>query len=284
MDLSNSSKTELISKATVEEAQSKEPRRICFSVHQRGQPKRISDPNYVGTFNVPFGEGFSRVFPWQLFRNRHDRYHDDSVWRSIVNEEEFQQIQTWVENQGDRVFLRDCLSSSIALSLNFSDVSEKRRTEIGELEYRAKNRADRNALKNLALYSMNLIEGTPCYRKAEYIAAVPPHPEKRFDVPSEIVKMVCGKSQKITNITEHFHFGDKKLSAKSASLRDKWIMWEQANLSINCCLDGKDVILLDDKYQSGTTIQFVAMKLQEAGARGIFGLSLVKTMRDTDNQ
>ena len=45
-----------------------------------------------------------------------------------------------------------------------------------------------------------------------------------------------------------------------------------------------DIILLDDIYQSGTTIQFVAMKLIEAGAKRIFGLTTVKARRNTDNK
>jgi predicted amidophosphoribosyltransferase len=59
---------------------------------------------------------------------------------------------------------------------------------------------------------------------------------------------------------------------------------EKTGIRLNAKLPkDSDVILIDDKYQSGTTMQFVAMKLQEAGARYIFGISLVKTLRDTDN-
>lgn len=46
---------------------------------------------------------------------------------------------------------------------------------------------------------------------------------------------------------------------------------------------GKRVILFDDKYQSGMTLQFVASKLLEAGATDVYGLCAVKTWRDTDN-
>ncbi len=44
------------------------------------------------------------------------------------------------------------------------------------------------------------------------------------------------------------------------------------------------ILLLDDLYQSGITMQYVAMKLQKAGAEKIFGLSIVKSLNDTDNQ
>jgi predicted amidophosphoribosyltransferase len=35
---------------------------------------------------------------------------------------------------------------------------------------------------------------------------------------------------------------------------------------------------MDDLYQSGTTMQFVAMKLKQAGARHVYGLALVKAL------
>jgi predicted amidophosphoribosyltransferase len=44
------------------------------------------------------------------------------------------------------------------------------------------------------------------------------------------------------------------------------------------------VILIDDKYQSGMTIQFVASRLYDAGTAKVYGLCAVKTLRDMDNQ
>jgi predicted amidophosphoribosyltransferase len=41
--------------------------------------------------------------------------------------------------------------------------------------------------------------------------------------------------------------------------------------------------LIDDKYQSGTTAQFVASHLYQAGAAEVCGLFCIKTWRDTDN-
>lgn len=36
-------------------------------------------------------------------------------------------------------------------------------------------------------------------------------------------------------------------------------------------------MLVDDLYMSGITLQYVAMKLKEAGARKVYGLCLVKS-------
>ena len=87
------------------------------------------------------------------------------------------------------------------------------------------------------------------------------------------------------HITGHFHFGAEKKSVKSATLDDKWTAWEEAQLTFDGVdITDKKIILIDDKYQSGTTIQYIAMKLQKAGAYQVYGLSMAKTMRDTDNQ
>ena len=87
------------------------------------------------------------------------------------------------------------------------------------------------------------------------------------------------------DITGYFHFGAEKKSVKSATLDNKWNSWEETQLTFGGIdIIDKKVILIDDKYQSGTTIQYIAMKLQEAGVYQVYGLSMVKTMRDTDNQ
>lgn len=275
---------EPITKASVEAARSKEPKRICFGTIHKAEPKRSTGGKYTGTFNAPFGDGFSKIFPYELFPNKHDSFHDASVWLSISTEDEFQKIGQWVNHQGDRVFLRDCLYTSIALSHNFCDAKEGERTEIGDLEYRAKQHQDEDAVKALAKHCVRTINDLPLYKDADLVCAVPPKPDKAFDLPSRIASLVS-KKLNMEDVTGHFNFGAKKQSVKSASLDDKWSAWENAKLTFSGFdIKDKNIILIDDKYQSGTTIQFIAMKLQEAGAHQIYGLSIVKTMKDTDNQ
>ena len=272
-----------ISKDSVESARNKASRRICFATIHKNEPKKSNNPNYVGTFNLPFGEGFARIFPYDLFHNTHDRYNEDSVWRSIDSEDEFKKITKWVENQGERVFMRDCLYTSIALSFNFTNPNSNR-TKIGELEYKAKQKHDTTAVEELATHCISTILDIPLYNNADLICAVPPAPNKNFDVPSQSVSLVSSHLKK-DDITKYFKFGYQKKSVTSASLNDKWDALDSACLSFNGVdITNKNIILIDDKYQSGTTIQYIAMKLQESGACQVYGLSIVKTLRDTDNQ
>jgi predicted amidophosphoribosyltransferase len=46
---------------------------------------------------------------------------------------------------------------------------------------------------------------------------------------------------------------------------------------------GKSLVVVDDLYQSGLTINYVAEELRAAGAAEVFGLAAVKTLRDDDN-
>ena len=78
------------------------------------------------------------------------------------------------------------------------------------------------------------------------------------------------------------------MSVKYCAFEEKWEVWEKAKVSFQKSADfnvnGKTIILIDDIYQSGITIQYIAMKLQQAGAKEVYGLCFEKTLRDTDNK
>jgi len=207
----------------------------------------------------------------------------DNYWRVLKNEQELNTVENWEKSQGSRVFLRDCLGLSIAMSLNFNNTQDGVHTEIGQLEYDAKNNQDEKAIAKLVEHCCSTIQQLPFYNEADCICAVPHHPSKEFDLPSIVVKNVSEKLGK-TDITDRFTFDHPKTSIKSLSLEEKWLVWENTKLSFHKDgLNEKTVILIDDKYQSGTSIEYIAMKIQEAGVSSVYGLCFVKTMRDTDN-
>ena len=77
----------------------------------------------------------------------------------------------------------------------------------------------------------------------------------------------------------------EKPQLKETSEKKKWLALESAELSFSAEeMGGKKFLLIDDLYQSGATMNFVAGKLKEAGANRVFGLSLVKSLRDSDNK
>lgn len=176
----------------------------------------------------------------------------------------------------------DNLDYSMALDLNLA--AEGQYTDIGLAENRAKASRDEEYVRTLCAGLSKAIAQLPPYQAASAVCAVPPSPEKDWDLPTEIAKrisVVCGKE----NLSNAVKFAKKKDSVKALSLSEKWTSLEAVGLVVDPkAVESKTIILIDDKYQSGTTAQFVASKLYEAGAKSVMGLYCVKTWRDTDNQ
>ena len=71
----------------------------------------------------------------------------------------------------------------------------------------------------------------------------------------------------------------KTESLKNAEGADKLEILKHSGLDIAEGVDfeGKDIVVLDDLYMSGITLQYLAMKLKDAGAGKVYGLCLVKS-------
>ncbi len=261
------------------------PRRISFAYTHTDQPKRRVDTDHVGSFSVPFRETIGAIFEQetglQLFESR--QY--GNFWRWIRTEEEFASIQRWIERQGARVFLRDCLDLSVALDLNFPEPGAPH-TELGALEMESKHHQNPSAITCLSNALAETICDLPFYKDCRFIAAVPAPPEKEFHLPNELTKRIAAAIS-LVELSGCFTFTGTKGAIKDLPFEEKWAAWEESGLAFRMPAevdyDGSPVVLIDDKYQSGTTIQFVAARMREAGIGRIYGLCVVKTLRDTDN-
>lgn len=101
------------------------------------------------------------------------------------------------------------------------------------------------------------------------------------------------------HVHEHIDLGERPaslvemgLSQKKDALKDldlerKRMEWERLfeaeAVSISDSVDDATVVVVDDLYQSGTTMWSFARYLKQQGARHVLGLVCVKTLRDTDN-
>jgi hypothetical protein len=264
----------------VQKIQNSDGKRICFSSYSWQCPKRVNDKGwYIGTMNWPFSHGIASLAPACEIKT--DTFKGEpAIWVPIRTDDEFEKLEEWVKEQGDRIFLRDSLAISVALSVN--KVSKESYTTVGALECKAKNDEDQTAIEKLTELCADAIFELAHYKDTLHIAAVPPSAGKSFHLPTEIcTRLATGWG--LNNISSEFSRVQKK-PLRDLVLGSKWEEWESTGLRMNRELTNQDVILIDDLYQSGTTLQFVAMKLQEAGARNVFGLCLVKSWRDTDNQ
>ena len=271
-----------ITKETVLAEHNNRPRRKQFSVAS-GLRKRKDEP----IFSVRI-ESAKKVFESQtrLYLRESPEYKD--FW-CPVTQNEIERVEEWEKNQGSRVFLRNCLSLSLALDINFTDNTsgQRQRTEIGTLEFEAKNNRDEDSINKLVDIVSQEIQNLPYYKGADLICSVPSRPGKDFDLPRNVTSLVSTKIGK-QDVTGGFVFDGQKSSIRMVALDEKWNVWEDAQVyfqnNSEFDVNDKTVVLIDDKYQSGITIQYIAMKLQQAGAHEVYGLCFVKTLRDTDNR
>lgn len=254
----------------------KHPYRRCFAQYSGISGK-------CGHFKVPF-LNCTTVFEAQTgLELRKDQY-SCGYFMYIKDEDELKKIVDWVEKQGGLVYLNDHLSLSIALGFNFyKDENGKRvRTDLGELEYSAKYQKNEESIERIVEKIIETIDFISFYKEADFVCAVPAFPSKHFDLPREIVSRVSQKISK-PNITDHFEFKQEKSPLKGCNLEEKWKKWEDTGVLFKRNIRGKTVLLIDDLYQSGISLQYIAMKLQDAGCEEVYGLTVVKSWSDTDN-
>ena len=269
---------ETITKDTVIAAHNKSPKRRCFAIHPGIQHDSKS-------FAVNFPETIKKIFEADTGLELSKNPNSGRFFREIKTDDELNKIEEWQKKQGDLVYLRDCLSLSIAVDVNLTDNTSGQYTSIGRLEHDGKNNKDMEAVKKIADITSNVIQSLPYYKDADLICSVPTD-HANFNLPKCVTSLVSGKVNK-QDVTGGFIFGKEKSSVKNSSVDKKWDVWESAQVSFQNTSEinvkDKTVILIDDKYQSGITIQYIAMKLQQVGACEVYGFSFVKTLSDTDN-
>jgi hypothetical protein len=262
-----------------------EPRRRCFGQHTGVQKNK--KPGSPPSFSVKFFESIGPVYESMTGNKLQYSAPCCNYWHFLRTEPEIQAVEEWERQQGTRIFLRDCLDCSIALGVNRESPEAQERTALGQLEYNAKINADDTAVDALVGHFADAISSLPFYGQAKNIVGVPARPGKvTRDLPTELAARLATRLG-LNDLTGAFHYGGTREQLKALPLAERWAAWEGAKLSLTDegkrALTGNPVILIDDKYQSGVSANFVAMILQQHGATAVYGLYAVKTLRDDDN-
>ncbi|SNS12204.1 Predicted amidophosphoribosyltransferases [Humidesulfovibrio mexicanus] len=267
------------------EQEAKSPTRRSFA--QNTGIQKNKKPGACKSFSVRFKESIAPIYEAMTSYSLRHNPNFDNYWHPLHSDADVFAVEEWERQQGTRVFLRDCLSCSIALDYNFTDNTSGIHTAIGQLEYEAKSNNDASAIGQLGRHLSAAIQSLPFYKNAPLVAAVPARPGKTSpDLPTALAKQLAA-SLGLTDLTPHFQYYGPKAQLKELPLDERWAAWEGARLSMSdagaALLKDHSVILIDDKYQSGVSANFVAMILQQHGAAEIYGLYAVKTLRDKDN-
>ena len=250
-----------------------ETKRINFASKHAHALKK-NEEGEGGVFNLPFRDTIDPILKEELNARLFNTKY--GIWKPIKTDEEYAKFETFVEKYTDIVFLRDHLDLSLVLSMNF--IEQESRTYIGELEYQAKFNNNKKAEAELIGVCNEWIDKLPFLKEADYICAMPGSSTATESLPHRIVSNLEGFD--FEDISDSVSWVSKTRSVKNAeSAEEKLQILEESGLQITEGLDlkGKTVLLFDDLYMSGLSMQYVAMKLKEAGAARVFGLCTVKS-------
>lgn len=172
------------------------------------------------------------------------------------------------------------------------------RTVLGEAEYRVKygDISDEKRSYYLSLLMQSIkqmacflpIPKRPLYRFPSLFFSSIPLAQDRCD--SFVHQLITFAGSQFTSaqiITPTLRV--QKPEMKNLSLNDKIQAWQSiysdsANINIDLSsINGATIVIVDDLYQSGTTMLAYASFLKNHGAGSIYGLSCVKSMKNSDN-
>jgi len=271
--------------------------REAFVALRKVTPKRIriKDRNvlnimdkgkYKAFLNVPFRESVEPLLKSEVPGFFLVVKDGKNPWFGIGDDDKLSIIEKFCIDHDKTVFIRSLLSCMVALDMNFEGDDEVTYTELGRHEHAAKEEqsvASRSHISNLV---KKFVSSLRFYRDSDGIVAVPPSSDKSFCLPRILAKSLSSELD-IENYSDSFMFESKVKSLQNERVGNKWDILENSGFCFDKLIGhqvkGKKIILLDDLYQSGTTIHYIAMHLQQLGARELLGISIVKSRRDNDN-
>lgn len=159
------------------------------------------------------------------------------------------------------------------------EVFDTRRSEIGELLYRLKFKSDKTALGEIIDTVANFLENS--WKIVDAIAAiipVPPSKNRAFQPVLEITKSLSSR------LRIPFHDDLLVKTKETPELKDVYEYEKRMELLKNAfdigsnVLNGKSILLLDDLYRSGATLNAITEILyNQGGVHNVYVLALTRT-------
>ncbi len=152
---------------------------------------------------------------------------------------------------------------------------DTKRSELGELVFRLKNRSDRATLDPIADTAAEFILASGI--RFDAVVPVPPSRRRPFQPVIEIATAlgarlakpvllsVVSKVKETPELKDVFEFGERQKLLEGAFAVDE----KDAK--------GQRLLLVDDLYRSGATAALVAKELMGAGASAVYVLAMTKT-------
>lgn len=258
---------------------SDDAKRICFGSIHKNALKPSDGARSAGWFNVPFAETISSVFPWPLFRNTKGQF--GGYYRVVSDDQEFSEISQWLTENADVVFIRSLFSTAVAACEHY--VTSEKRSRIGDLEHSAKYEQNSAATSELVEVLERIYRRMHAGRRIDVLASIPPSTPGQQSLPNLLTARLAERLG-VPDLTGNLRWNGPKPSIKELSVDEKWAALDGVGLTVDDVFAGKNVLLIDDMYQSGSTAHFVGGAIRAVGANDLHLLAVSKGRRDTDNR
>ena len=257
--------------------------------------KTPEEPDKNWRIVLPFANTYENAFGSMCELNHYAHNAKDDRLIIFLNGTEGDQeapaeAVEWIEKVGHPVAMKDFLAISFALDYDRAGGNPKEpQTEIGVLRGRAKpygasaaTAQTREAADSLAGHCVNFLNTMSCYSSADCIVAMPPSdPSNSFNLPRHLAERISEMWGR-QNLSEHV-IGKPRNSIKALPLAQKLDALLGTIGVEGGVFKDRRVLLVDDLYQSGISMNYCGLLLLQAGAKKIFGLACEKTCRNDDN-
>jgi hypothetical protein len=239
-------------------------------------------------YKAVLGRAFPDLFFSRTFEDRHGQY----AWGTYVKragDAAVQELTDFCELLRECWLLEDDLTEMMALSLHTetSAMEGFQRTSIGQLVFDAKAydrwRHPGNPAKadELAELMARVVQRHPAYRRSELIVPVlGSNSDKPFDLPQAVCRSLSRRLNIPMAIDVLSKVRDTKPMKDVRTIPEKVNNVEGVFRADEQLVNGKRVLLVDDIYQTGFSINEVGRALRVAGALSVVGLVATKTMQD----
>lgn len=156
---------------------------------------------------------------------------------------------------------------------------DTKRTELGELVFRLKNRNDRNAVDAIGDTAVEFIKGWG--PEIDLIVPVPPSRKRPHQPVVEIAKAIGGRLQRQVSDTAVNKVKETPELKDVYEYEQRTKLLEGAFEVDASAVQGRQILLVDDLYRSGATATLVANALLAAGAKAVCMLAMTKTRTRT---
>lgn len=255
------------------------------------EPKEEDGDFRLGVPFTPFKRSFDEIFNtinhigWKEGSN-----HTYYTYLKDVTDKEITEIKEYFESIKGCVAIRDCLPISFAIDFERETGNpDLEQTEIGEIRSRAKPYGTKTVSKHhysaadeLAEKTIEFIKKVRFYSNLDTIIGMPPSdPKKKYKLTHYLADKISKKLgyRDLSHLVEKLH---KTTEAKSLPVTKK-LEAITGSVNVSKKISGRKILLLDDLYQSGITMNYVAMLILNKGAEKVYGLACEKTCRNDDN-